>query len=98
MSTLVMSAIEVDRIGRQQAMHEAAHIPPGRLQDQVHVVGHQTEEIQPHLKALATLPQASQKTRPVVVRPKDVAAVVAAYRDVVYRPPMVPPLSAGWPR
>ena len=86
MPAVVVFSIEIDRICRLPSMHETAQIGLRCLNDQVHVVCHQTVQIQSNIIESAALCELADKTLAVVVCCKNAAAIVPTDGYVVYSP------------
>src|SRR5881392_2707159 len=75
----MVAEIVVDGVSRDQARHEAAKIPAWGLQQQVQVVGHEANQVQPDTVEFLRLSQALQKPAPVRIIAKDKPPLVATH-------------------
>ena len=73
--------IEVNRVSRLNLVHERTEIPMRGFQKKMDVIAHQTEQIQPDLILLASLPKAHQQPLTITIILKDSTPINPAYRD-----------------
>jgi len=76
----------IDRIRCLEPMHERRQIPLRRLNQEVDMVRHQTEQIQTHSGFLDRLSQALQKAFAVVIIIKECPSLHSANRNVINCP------------
>jgi hypothetical protein len=87
MTAAPVPAVEADAVGRLQPPDAAAQVGLRRLDQQMIVIGHQAEAMEPQAKLFERLDQGVEKAFAVFVVAENLAAFVAAFvaagRDVV---------------
>lgn len=92
MPATIVTAVEVDGVGRFETVHELPEVGPRRLDHQVDVVGHEAEQVQTRLEPLDALAEHAQKPLAVGVIVEDRPPFVAPGRHVIHGPFVFDPL------
>jgi len=78
MAMTIVSAIEIEGVGRLKALHESTYIPMRGFQHKMRVVRHEAKQIQSHIIALQAVFQLYQKTLTVLIVPENRLPLIAA--------------------